>query len=410
MLTPDVLIAGAGHAGGMAAVALRQAGFTGSIMLVGQEPHAPYERPPLSKATLAGEMAPERLFLRKDAFWAERGIDLALGREVVKLRPDRHQADLCDGRLIQYRHAILATGGRARMLACPGSRLANIFTLRTLDDTAAIRAALAPGARLAVVGGGYIGLEVAASARKLGHEVTIIEAMDRVLARVTSPIVSHFYERQHRAHGATVLVNAQVSAFEGTDGVSAVVLADGRRIAADVVVVGIGIIPNAEVAERAGLDCRNGIVVDDHCRTSAPDVYAIGDVALHPNRFAPDAVRLESVQNAIDQGKVVAGMITGAPKAYGDVPWFWSDQYDLKLQTAGLSIGYDQTVVRGDPEGGTSFSVAYLRGGVLIALDAVNAIKDFMASKQLVAQRVAVDPAQLADPAVALKSLIPAAA
>lgn len=400
----DVLIIGAGHAGAMLAVGLRQKGFTGSILMVGEEPALPYERPPLSKAYFVGAVEEQRLYLRKPEFWQERDVEIRLSTIVARLRHEDHEAELTDGTVVRYRHCVIATGGRVRKLACPGADLAGVHYLRTLADVDAIRGDLKDGARMVVIGGGYVGLEMAASARKLGYEVTLIEALDRVLARVTSPIISRFYEAQHRAHGVDVRLGTGVEALEGDDHVTGVRLTTGEVVPADLVVVGIGILPNTELARESGLACDNGVVVDELCRSTDPDVFAIGDVAKHANRYAPAPMRLESVQNAVDQAKTVVGVIMGQPEPYKDLPWFWSDQYDLKLQTAGLAIDYDETVVRGDATT-APFSVVYLRDGQIIAIDAVNAIKDFMGAKALIQAGVKPDKARLADPAVSMKEL-----
>jgi len=405
----DVLIVGAGHAGAMAAIGLRQNSFSGSIAMVGDEAALPYERPPLSKAYLTGALEQHRLYLRKAEFWQERDIDVRLNTAVAHLNAQERTATLANGEVIRFNWCILATGGRARPLPVPGADLPGVHYLRTLADVDGIRASLKPGARLAVIGGGYIGLEVAASARKLGHEVTLIEALDRVLARVTSPVVSRFFEAKHRAEGVDVRLNIGVAAIEGSAQVTGVRLSSGEVVPADAVVVGIGIIPNCELAIEAGIACDNGIVVDELCRTANPEIFAIGDVARHPNVFAPGPLRVESVQNAVDQAKTVVGVITGNPVAYADLPWFWSDQYDIKLQSAGLAIDYDEIVVRGSPDA-SPFSVCYLRGGTLIAIDCINSIKDFMAAKKLITSKAAPDRARLADPAVALKDLMAVAA
>lgn len=405
----DVLIVGGGHAGAMAAIGLRQKGFTGSVAMVGDETALPYERPPLSKAYLTGALEQNRLYLRKAEFWQERDIDVRLGATVARLNAAEKTATLSTGETLRFNWCILATGGRVRPLPVPGADLPGVHYLRTLADVDGIRDSLKPGARLAVIGGGYIGLEVAASARKLGHEVALIEALDRVLARVTSPVVSRFFEARHRLEGVDVRLDTGVAAIEGEARVAGVRLASGEVIPADAVVVGIGIIPNCELAIEAGLACDNGIVVDEFCRTANPDIFAIGDVARHPNQYAPGPVRVESVQNAVDQAKTVVGVITGNPVAYADLPWFWSDQYDIKLQTAGLAIDYDEIIVRGSPEQ-APFSACYLRDGKLVAIDCINSIKDFMAAKKLITTGVVLDRARLADPAVALKDLGAAAA
>ncbi len=405
-LQTDVLIAGSGQAGGSAAQLLRKMGFTGRILMVGDEAEPPYQRPPLSKAYFTDATSAERLYLLKESMWDEKQVERITHREVVRLRPDRREADLCDGRAISYQWLIWATGGRVRTIPCPGNSLDGVFYLRSIADVTKIKKALKPDTRLCVIGGGYVGLEVAASARKLGHDVTVVEALDRVLARVTCESVSRFMEKTHRSHGVDLRLGVGVAAIDGTTHVTGVTLADGSHIACDMVIVGIGILPNIEPLDRAGIACNNGVVVDAHCRTSDPHILAIGDCAAHPNIYAGGAtIRLESVQNASDQAKIAVSVIMGTPEPYADLPWFWSDQYDVKLQTAGLARDYDRIVERGD---GTSvpYSVCYLRGSKLIAIDAMSAIKDFMAAKTLIAKQIDVDPAILADPSVDLKSLI----
>ncbi len=403
-----VLIAGAGHAGGMAAIALRQAGFDGSVTIVGEESDPPYERPALSKAYLRNELQHERLYLRKQSYWSEHDITLISKREVVKLSPERNEIDLCDGRSFEYTSLIWATGGRVRKLTITGSALPGVFYLRTLADVAAIKASLATTSKIVVIGGGYIGLEVAASARKLGHAVTVIEALPRVLARVTSETVSRFMEARHRAEGVDVKLGFGVADIRGSTHVTGVILTDGTVVPADMIIVGIGIVPNTEVLERTGIACKNGVLVDAQCRTSNPDIFAIGDCANHPSIYAgSDLIRLESVQNAVDQAKIVAGAIMGKDKIYSDLPWFWSDQYDIKLQTAGLQNGHDSIVLRGDV-GMSAFSVIYLKNGQMIAIDAINSIKDFVAAKSLIVAKVKPDPARLADVKLALKDIMSA--
>ncbi len=405
-LETDVLIVGSGQAGGSAAQTLRKMGFTGRILMIGDEAEPPYQRPPLSKAYFTGEMSAERLFLLKENAWAERQIARITGREVVRVRPARREADLCDGRTISYAWMIWATGGRARTIPCPGNTLPGVFYLRSIADVTKIKSALKFNTKLCVIGGGYIGLEVAASARKLGHSVTVVEALDRVLARVTSEPVSRFMEKLHRGHGTDIRLGVSVESIRGESHVTGVKLAGGTHIPCDMVIVGIGILPNVEPLERADIDCNNGVVVDAQCRSSDPQILAIGDCAAHPNVFASGAmVRLESVQNAADQARVAASLIMGAPENYADLPWFWSDQYEVKLQTAGLARDYDRIVLRGAGDA-TPFSVCYLRGDKLIAIDTMNALKDFMAAKQLIARSIPVDPLQLADRAVDLKTLV----
>ena len=400
----DVLIVGAGHAGAQAAIALRQNKFEGSIGVIGDEPEFPYERPPLSKEYFAGEKAFERILIRPAAFWAERNIEMRLGVRVSSVDPVAHSVE-AGGETIGYGSLIWATGGKPRELPCGGHHLADIHTVRTRADADRMLAELDGVDRVVVIGGGYIGLEAAAVLTRFGKHVTVLEAMDRVLARVAGEPLSRFYEAEHRAHGVTVRLGETVVSIEGEDKVTGVKLAGGEVVPADMVIVGIGIIAAVEPLQTAGAEGGNGVLVDAQCRTSLPDVYAVGDCALHSNRFADGAViRLESVQNANDQATCAVKTILGMDVAYEAVPWFWSNQYDLKLQTVGLSIGYDDVVVRGDP-GARSFSVVYLRGGRVIALDCVNATKDYVGGKRLVVEGLSVDPALLADAATPLKEL-----
>ena len=403
----DVLIVGAGHGGAQAAIALRQNKFAGTIALLGDEPDPPYERPPLSKEYLSGGKSLERLLIRPAAFWPERGIDLLLGRRVTALDPAAHTVACADGEAFGYGELIWAAGGAPRRLSCAGHDLSGVHTVRTRADADRMRAELDGVTRAVVVGGGYIGLEAAAVLATGGKQVVLLEALDRVLARVAGAPLSRFYEAEHRAHGVDIRLGARVDRIEGRDGrVTGVHLIDGEVLPCELVVVGIGIEPAVAPLVTAGAGGGNGVAVDAQCRTSLADVFAVGDCALHANRFADGAaVRLESVQNANDQASVVAKTLTGTPAAYDAVPWFWSHQYDLKLQTVGLSIGYDQLVMRGEPAT-RSFSVVYLKAGGVIALDCVNNTKDFVGGKRLVLERAKIDPARLADTAMPLKKLV----
>lgn len=402
----DVLIVGGGHGGAQAATLLRQARFEGTIALICDEFDPPYERPPLSKDYLSGDKTFDRLLIRPIAFWEDRNVNLLLGRRVVEVEPQAHQVLCSNGTVLGYGHLIWATGGAPRRLTCSGHDLAGVHTVRTRADADRMRAELPTTSRAVVVGGGYIGLEAAAVLAKAGKQVTVFEALDRVLARVAGEPLSRFYETEHRAHGVDIRLGVTIDGIEGDQGrVSAVRLADGERVPCDMVIVGIGIIPAVQPLLTAGATGGNGVAVDGQCRTSLPDIYAIGDCALHANRFADGAtIRLESVQNANDQAAVVAKTLTGQTTTYDAVPWFWSNQYDLKLQTVGLSTGYDQTVVRGEPAE-RSFSVVYLRAGRIIALDCVNSVRDYVQGRALVVAGATIDAALLADGAVSLKDM-----
>ena len=406
MSSYDVLIVGAGHAGAQAALLLRQMKFEGSVALLGDERELPYERPPLSKEYMAGEKPFERILIRPENFWTERNVDMLLGNRVAKVDPQAHKVVLSDDSEIGYGKLIWATGGTPRMLSCPGSDAQRVFAVRRRDDVDAIMKILPDVGHVAVIGGGYIGLEAAAVLTKLGKKVTVLEALDRVLARVAGEPLSRFYEEDHRAHGIDLRTGAMVEALEKTDGtVSAVLLANGDRIAADMVIVGIGIIPETAPLLAAGASGGNGVDVDAFCRTSLPDVYAVGDCAAHANKYAGGAqIRLESVQNANDQAKVAVSDIMGQPVEYDAVPWFWSNQYDLRLQTVGLSGGHDKVIVRGTPAD-RSFSVVYLKHGKVIALDCVNAVKDYVQGRAHVLSGAVLDQAQLADASIPLKEV-----
>ena len=407
----EVIIVGAGHGGAQAAVQLRQMGFAGSIAVIGDEPELPYERPPLSKDFLSGDKAFARMLIRPESFWSERAVTMITGALVTEVDAGAQTVTTGAGDVFGYGTLIWATGGHPRRLACEGRDLAGIHAIRTRADVEALKGELGDAQRIVIVGGGYIGLEAAAVLAKLGKTVTVLEAMDRVLARVAGPALSHFYEAEHRGHGVTIHTNVMVSAISGThDRATGVVLADGENVPADLIIVGIGIVPAVAPLLAAGAKGTNGVDVDDHCRTSLPHIFAIGDCAAHTNAFAGGAhIRLESVQNANDMATTVARLLTGNPKPYHAVPWFWSNQYDLRLQTMGLSLGYDATVLRGDIAS-RSFSVIYLKAGKVIALDCVNAVKDYVQGKALVEGGVVVDPAMLADVEVPLKAHHPAAA
>ena len=407
------IIIGAGHAGGELAIALRNEGWEGRILLLGEEAHLPYHRPPLSKAYLAGSVEKSSLSIRPQMAYDKANVEFIGSVRVSRIDRANQRLELADGSQLAYDKLAIATGGRPRPLSVPNAtvaeRCANFHYLRTLDDVEQIRAQLAPGKRLAIVGGGYIGLEVAASAIAQGLQVTVLEALPRVLQRVTAAELSAYYERKHREAGVDIRTGVQVADLEVTgDTVTAVLCADGSRLAADLVVVGIGLLANTELAAEAGLQVDNGILVDEHAQTSDPHIYAAGDCTNHPNALLGRRLRLESVPNALEQSRVAAANMAGKAKTYASVPWFWSDQYELKLKMVGLAEGFERLVLRGDPAT-DSFSAFYLKGDKVLAADTVNRPQDFIAAKRLVAEGIAVTAEQLADDGRPLKELLPAA-
>lgn len=399
------MIIGAGHAAGQAVASLRSGGHEGSITLIGEEPYIPYQRPPLSKAFLAGELGIERVYFKPPEFYDTAKADLRLGTLVNKIDRASKSLTLSDGETLAYDKLLLTTGSRVRKLNCPGADLEGVTYLRTIDDVEIIKKYFAPGKTVIIVGAGYIGLEVAAVARKHGLNVKVIEMEDRVLARVTSPEVSQFFHDVHTDAGVEIHYGQAVSAFEGDGQVRKVITQSGDTFDADLVVAGIGILPNIELAEAAGLACENGIVVDEFARTDDEAVFSAGDCTNHPSKVYGRRIRLESVHNALEQAKSAASAMCGTLKEYDQVPWFWSDQYDLKLQIAGLSQGYDEVVVRGDPSA-RKFAAFYLKDGVLIAVDAVNSAPEFMLSKKLIADKASVAPERLADTSISIKEIM----
>jgi 3-phenylpropionate/trans-cinnamate dioxygenase ferredoxin reductase subunit len=401
-----VVIVGAGHAGGTAAALLRQYGHEGPIALVGAEPIPPYQRPPLSKAWLKGEADADALALKPLEFYAEHGIDFRPNVTATGLKRSEKTVALSDGSALAYDALILATGARAIALPIPGAELPGVMFLRSAADAEALKAAVGPGKRLAVVGGGYIGLEVAASGRALGADVVVLEREDRVLARVACKVLSDFFTGYHQQHGVAFELGCSVVGFEGSDRVTGVKLADGRVIACDAVVVGVGARPNDELAEDAGLATARGVVVDLDARSiTDPAVFAIGDVAHRPMPIYGERMfRMESVPNALEQAKQAAAAIAGRPRPPGECPWQWSDQYDLKLQIAGYAFDVDQVLVRGEPASG-KFAVFHLKGDQLQSVEAINSPPEFMMGKQLILSRRPVDKHKLADPSVSMKEV-----
>jgi 3-phenylpropionate/trans-cinnamate dioxygenase ferredoxin reductase component len=401
-MTESIVIIGAGQAGSQAVDTLRREGFQGRLTLIGDEASLPYQRPPLSKKYLAGDLAQERLLLRHRAFYDDHRTELVLGVAAERLDRTSRTVHLADGRSISYDRLLLCLGATPRRLTCGGATLAGIHVLRGTDDCDAIRTGIKPGAAVVIIGGGYIGLEVAATCRSLGCTVVVLEMADRIMNRVVAPVVSEFFVREHRARGVTIACNQKLECFEGDGRVQQAVCADGNVYPADMVVVGVGAISTTELAAAAGIACENGIIVDEFCRTSDPLIYAAGDCTNHPSPHYGGRHRLESVDNAFEQAKSAALNMQGRASEYDRVPWFWSDQFDDKLLIVGLSKGHDKMVLRGDPASG-SFSVCYLRGNELLALEAVNHSKDYMAARKLIQDRVPLDPVRLADASIPLK-------
>lgn len=397
-----IVIVGAGQAAAQAIDTLRRREYRGRITLIGDEPCLPYQRPPLSKQYLAGAFARERLAFRGESYYRDGGVELRLGRRCVAIDRAARRIRLDDDQWIGYDALLLATGSRPRLLPVPGAELPGVCYLRTLADVDAIHARLREARRVAVIGGGYVGLEVAATCRGLGHEATVLEMADRVMSRVVCPEVSGFFEAEHARHGTRIVLGARVTAIVGDRRAEGVALADGSVHPAELVVVGVGVLAADDLARQAGIECSDGILVDERCRTSDPHIHAAGDCTNHPSLHYGRRLRLESVDGAFEQGTVAALDILGEPAIYDKVPWFWSDQYDLKLIIVGLALGHEQVVLRGDPSS-RAFSACYLRAGELLAIDTVNRAKDQMAARKLIAARTRFDPAKLADPAVALR-------
>jgi 3-phenylpropionate/trans-cinnamate dioxygenase ferredoxin reductase subunit len=381
----EVVIVGAGQAAAQLVHSLRQGGYTGSIRMIGNEPYAPYQRPPLSKKFLTERPSAETLYFRAENFWHDQGVTVDLGVAVASIDRATKQITLSDGRIVDYGTLIVATGTRARPLPVPGADLPGVFSLRQIDDVRRLRGPLDNARNIVIVGGGYIGLEVAAVARGEGREVTVLEAEDRVMKRVTSPVISTFMQDFHAGRGVVIRLGARMAAIEGEGKVGQVRLADGTALPADVVLLAVGAKPNDDIAGAAGLACEDGVVVDEHGRTSDPDIYAAGDCTKFPSKRYGRRLRLECVQNAIDQAKAVAAAMLGKPQLYDPVPWFWSDQYELKLQMAGLSDGYDDAQTVGDVAA-ARFSVEYRKGGRLIAVDAVNDGRAYMSGRKRIAE------------------------
>lgn len=402
----NCVIIGASHAAGQLIASLRQSGWDGDITLIGDEPNLPYHRPPLSKDYLAGKKTADELLIRPEAAYAGAGVTLKLSTRIESIDRAAKTVTAQDGRVIAYDKLVLATGARVRKLPIAGADLDAVYYLRDMADVSAIKASLRAGRRAVIIGGGYIGLETAASLKSLGLEVTVLEAMPRILQRVTAPQLSAFYKRIHSEEGVKIVENTIADEITQTENGLCVTDKAGVQYQADLVIIGIGVIPNTEIAREAGLACGDGIVVNAFCQTSDPDIYAAGDVTWHYNVKYDIHLRLESVPNATEQAKVVAAHICGAGKPYDSLPWFWSDQFDLKLQIAGLSGGYDDVVFRGDREGSRRFAAFYFKGETLLAVDAVNAPREFAMTRMVLSKGKSLDKRKVADVSIALKDTI----
>ena len=405
MSNERVLIIGAGQAGSQTATSLRQGGFAGAITIVGDEPSLPYQRPPLSKAYLKGELEESRLYFKPAEWFETQNVDILTNCTVVDVNVETNIAKTSDGKALKFDHLVFATGSRNRQLPMEGVQLENVFGLRSLKDVDELRPHVTKGKNLVIIGAGYIGLETAAVANALGMNVTVLELADRVLARVTSPTISAFYTDLHNSHGVNIRTETSTTSINDKDGkVDSVTLSTGEILPCDALLIGIGILPNIELALNAGVTCEDGILVDHEASTNIPHVYAAGDCAKRNILPYGRTGRLESVHNAIEQGKQIAAAILSKPAPKLDCPWFWSDQYDVKLQIAGLSTGYDNFVVRGSIDD-KKFAVFYFKDDVLIAADAINSPPEFMIAKRLILAKAKVSPEQLSDTQQSLKEI-----
>jgi 3-phenylpropionate/trans-cinnamate dioxygenase ferredoxin reductase subunit len=400
------VVIGASHAAVQLMISLRQHGWEGSITVVSDEDHQPYQRPPLSKAYLAGTVNTEQMALRAPAAYEKLGVRFMLSTRVTGLDAESKTLHLDNGETLSFDKLALCTGARARPLPIPGTDLSAVHYLRTLDDVKGIQASASTAKTAVIIGGGYIGLETAASLSKLGVKVTVLETESRLLKRVASPQVSEFYQRLHTEEGIDIRLNTQAAELTGDGTVARVICADGSAIDADMAIIGIGVIANTELAAEAGLAIDNGILVNEFAQTSHPDIVAAGDCTNHPNPLLNRNIRLESVPNASEQAKAAAASICGIEKAYSELPWFWSDQFDVKLQIVGMNQGYTDVVVRGDNQEGRSFSVFYLHETTILAADCINRPKDFMLAKKLILQGAKSDPATLSNESIELMTFI----
>lgn len=399
------VIIGASHAAAQLVPSLRQEGWQGEILIIGDEPHLPYQRPPLSKTFLSGEKTLADLAIRPAAFYAKHNAEFMQGY-VTAIDREQKTLQLQDGQSMHYDKLALCTGSRVRTINTAGSTLPGVHYLRNIQDVENIKCDVQAGKSAVIIGGGYIGLETAASLRKQGMHVTVLEMAERILQRVTAPGLSNFYTRIHKEEGVDIHTAVNVASIAGEQHVEKVICADGQEFPADLVVVGVGVLPNVELAESATLTTSNGIVVDEYCRTSCPNIVAAGDCTSHFNKIYQRELRLESVPNASEQAKSAAASICGNKKAYKSLPWFWSDQYDLKLQIAGLSQGYDSVVIRGDQAASRSFAAFYFQGPRLIAADCVNRPQEFMLSKRIIAESLTIKPEDISDEGKTIKELL----
>lgn len=406
-MSSSIVIIGAGHAAAQLAVSLRQEGWQGTITMLGHEPYLPYHRPPLSKAFLSGEKTLDELLIRTPEFYQKQQINIRCNCTVTQIDRVAQAVILDDGERIAYDQLAICTGARVRKLSVEGHQLAGVFYIKTIDDVVALKQQMSAAQRAVVIGGGYIGLEAAAVLRQHGLAVDVLEAEDRILKRVAAPQLSAFYTRVHAEHGVQIHLQKSVARLEGRDGaVAHVVCQDDSSFAADLVIVGIGVLPNVELAQQAGLTVEHGMCIDQYGRTSDPRIVAAGDVVQYFNQHYQRVVRVESIPNANDQAKIAASTLCGGSKALESLPWFWSDQYDLKLQIAGLSQGYDQVYVRGDLDSGRSIAIFYYQQGRMIAADCINRPQEFMLSKRVIGAALAIDQSRLIDESIAVTALL----
>lgn len=401
----EIVVIGSGQAAIQTVMSLKRNEFTGSIKVIGEEDHLPYQRPPLSKDFLLEEYKPERVSLKKKEFYEENEVDLILGKRAESIDTILKEITLSDENKIRYDQLIIATGSRVRKLNVPGSDKKGIYYLRDLDDANALKQRLKKNKKMVIVGAGYIGLEVASVAASLGVEVTVIEMANRVMNRTVDPMISSYYQKLHESNGVKIHLDNGLKAFEGGDSVNAVLCSDGLMLEAELVVIGAGVLPNQEIAIEAGLECNNGIMVNEFGETSTAHVYACGDCTNHPNKGLNTRLRLESVHNAMEQSKTVANTIMGNKEPYDQVPWFWSDQYDHKLQLVGISGDHDEVVMRG-LESEQKFLLFYLKNSELIAVNAINSSKEFLICRKLVANKVKISSDVIKDQSVNLNDLL----